>query len=247
MCSMEEYVSRIIEAVGRNECVVLGCTCEVRFSGRAQSFLASGDRIVLIKSDNTVIVHQPVGNAPVNYMKPSAAIHVFFEADRLVLQAQNLVLKDYMDIIVHRLHFFSSGRLENGASIIVTGTERDMADMIYANPSLIEHGFKPVSMEEQTKYGFIDVFGYDKSNVLTVVECKRYVADLKAVDQLRRYVEKVKKSKGVHDVRGILASPRISSNAEKMLKDFGFCWVSVNPPSYLERFGKAQKSLNHFG
>ena len=36
-----------------------------------------------------------------------------------------------------------------------------------------------------------------ENKTLTIVECKRYTGDLKAVSQLRRYVEKIKSSKGI--------------------------------------------------
>lgn len=215
---MQGFIPRIEEAVSKNETVVIACRCTVSYSGRAESFLPAGDRIVIIKSDNTVIVHQPTGNNPVNYMKPATAIKVTFDDSLLTIHSHNSPLKDSMDIVIEKVYFLDSHHLEDGASIVVTGTERDMADMLYRNPHLIEQGWKPVSLEEQTKYGFIDVFGYDKNNVLTVVECKRQPADLKAVDQLRRYVEKVRQSKGLSSVRGILASPAISPNAERMLR-----------------------------
>jgi hypothetical protein len=243
---MQEFVSRIEEAIARNESIVFGCNCSVAYSGRAESFLPSGDRVIIVKADNTIIVHQPTGNAPVNYMKPAAAIKPTFEDEKLVLHSHNSQLREYMDIVIDKVYFFNSCRLEDGASIVVHGTERDMADMLYKNPEIIEHGFKPVSTEEQTKYGFIDVFGHDRQGAVTVVECKRYAADLKAVDQLRRYVEKVKASKGIEKVRGILAAPAISPNAERMLRDFGFSYVKVLPPKYLEKYGKSQRSLAHF-
>lgn len=243
---MEEYIPRIHDAVSKNETLAIACRCSVTYSGRAESFLPAGDRLVIIKSDHTVIVHQPSGNNPVNYMKPATTIKAAIEDGNLVIHSHNIMLKDYMDVIIENVYFLNSHKLEDGASIVVSGTEADMAEMIYKNPELLEKGFRPVSMEEQTKYGFIDVFGYDKDNVLTIVECKRQVADLKAVDQLRRYVEKVKSSKGISRVRGILAAPGISPNALRMLQDFGFSFVSVKPPRFLEKYGKSQMSLNHF-
>jgi len=45
----------------------------------------------------------------------------------------------------------------------------------------------------------------DTKGNLVVVECKRYGADYNAVSQLQRYVEKIKQSKGISKVRGILA------------------------------------------
>jgi hypothetical protein len=120
-----------------------------------------------------------------------------------------------------------------------------MSDMIYDNPTIIEQGFKPFSREEHTKYGFIDVFGTDKNGKVVVIECKRDTADFKAVQQLHRYIHKICKSKGISEdkVRGIIAAPKISSNAKVMLEDMKYTFVSVSPPKYLERYDKKQKKL----
>lgn len=90
------------------------------------------------------------------------------------------------------------------------------------------------------------VIGVDSKGVLTVVECKRYRAELSAVTQLRRYVEKIMVSKGITKVRGILAAPKITENANKMLKDWGFDFKKINPPKYFEEYDKMQSRLDKF-
>ena len=71
---MGDMDKQIEEAINKNHSVVIGCTCEIWYSGRAESFLPAGDRIIIIKEDNTLIVHQPTGNNPINYMKPQASL-----------------------------------------------------------------------------------------------------------------------------------------------------------------------------
>ncbi len=242
----EDYCTLLNDALARNETIVFSCTCVIRYSGRAESYLPQGDRIVMIKADKALVIHQPTGNAPINYMKPNTSHSMKIEDGKLVLRSQNLILKEKMETTIDKIHFFNSEKLEDGQVIKVSGTEDDMSDMIYDNPEMIEEGFKPVSQEEQTKYGFIDVMGVDKNGVLTVVECKRYCAELSAVTQLRRYVEKIMVSKGITKVRGILTAPKITENAEKMLKDWGFNFVSIKPPKYLEEYDKKQAKLDHF-
>jgi RecB family endonuclease NucS len=246
MFQLGEYITLLNDSLKRNETIVFGCTCTIRYSGRAESFLGEGDRIVLIKSDNALLIHQPSGNAPINYMKPGTGYTAKFDDGKLILKASNILEKESMEIIIYRVHFFNAHKLQDGQTIMVAGTEEDMSNMLYKNPEMIEAGFTPVSREEQTKYGFIDVFGTDKEGTLTVVECKRYCADLSAVTQLRRYVEKLMASKGISKVRGIIAAPKITQNAEQMLKDWGFSFVSVKPPKYLEEFDKKQSRLDGF-
>lgn len=246
MSDLESYPEYLEAAVSKKECVIIGCTCEVWYSGRAESHLPLGDRIVIIKEDNALLIHQPTGNNPINYMKPGSRHSMLHEHGALFLNSRNLGQKEFLDARIEKIHFFSSAKLEDGQSIQVTGTEEDMSDMIYSNPEVIEKGFKAVSREEQTRYGFIDVLGVDKNEVLTAVECKRTCADHNAVMQLRRYVEKLKASKGIDNVRGVIAAPKITLNALKMLTDWGFSFVAVSPPKYLERFNKTQKTLDLF-
>jgi len=243
---MVNFADEISNSIKSNHSIAIACSCSVKYSGRAEAFLDFGDRIILIKSDNTLIIHQSTGNTPVNYMKPGSSISVDYAEDMITISSQNLPLKEYMTINISKVYFLNSHKLEEGCSLVLEGTEKDMSDMIYNNPELIEQGFRPVSREEQTQFGFLDVFGYDKDNTLCVIECKRYAGDLKAVDQLRRYVEKVKSSKGISKVRGILACPRISSNTEKMLQEYGFSFVKVNPPKREEFYNKSQTKLDSF-
>jgi RecB family endonuclease NucS len=242
----EDYVVLLNDALRRNETVVFGCNCRIKYSGRAESILEDGDRIIVIKSDNTLLVHQPSGNNPINYMKANTAHNLVIEDSFLMLKSRNVLQKENMEIKINQIHFFNSHKLQDGRTIVISGTEADMANMLYKNPEMIEKGFTPVSQEEQTKYGFIDVLGTDKDGVLTVVECKRYSADLGAVTQLRRYVEKLMVSKGISKVRGILAAPKITPNALNMLKDWGYSFISAKPPKYHEEFDKKQARLDKF-
>jgi hypothetical protein len=168
------------------------------------------------------------------------------EGDKLVLKSSDLGMKENLTAIISRFHFFNSHALDDAETIRIAGTEEDMSDMLYDNPEMIEPGFRPASREEQTAYGFIDVFGTDKDGTVTIVECKRYCADLSAVTQLRRYVEKVMVSKGITKVRGIIAAPKITENAKKMLEDWGFSFIAVKPPNYLEEHSKKQAKLDGF-
>ena len=246
MLEIKDYATLLNDALRRNETIVISCNCSIRYSGRAESNLEDGDRLVIIKADNALLVHQPTGNNPVNYMKPNTNHSLAVEKGKLLLKSRNLALKENMDIMINHIHFFNSQKLEDGRAIVISGTEADMADMLYKNPEMIEKGFKPVSQEEQTKYGFIDVLGVDAEGKLTVIECKRYSADLGAVTQLRRYVERLMTSKGITEVRGIIAAPKITPNAFKMLSDWGYTFVSVKPPKYLEDFHKKQRRLDNF-
>lgn len=240
-------VKAINQAIKNSKAVTIFANCSIRYSGRAESFLPLGDRIIIIKPDKTLLIHQPAGSNPINWMKEGSSHELVLDGEQgLVLKSRHISMKEFLNTYIKKIYAAHTQELKDGQKLQLMGSESDMSDMIYNKPELIEKGFKPLNREEHTKYGFIDVFGYDKNNVLTVVECKRYAADLKAIDQLRRYVEKIKSLKGLENVRGIIAAPKISPNAENMMKDFGFEFRAIKPPKYLEEFDKKQKKLGEY-
>lgn len=240
------FIEKTRKALSSNECVVFFCECEIHYSGRAEAHLDVGDRMIIIKSDNTILVHQPIGSVPVNYMKEDSKIEISRRDNHVFIKSENQKYKDILEIDVYLVHNFISQRLEDGKKLHLEGNESDMSDMIYDNPSLISKDFKPLSREEHTKYGFIDVFGVNKKKELVIVECKRYTAGPDAVTQLRRYVEKMKSLRGLKIVHGIIAAPKISPNALKMAQDWGLSFIEIHPPKRLERYNKNQTSLSSF-
>jgi len=56
MWDITEYRTLLQDALKRNETVIITCKCSVKYSGRAESYLEEGDRIVLIKADNKILV-----------------------------------------------------------------------------------------------------------------------------------------------------------------------------------------------
>lgn len=242
---MDDFIEKINQAIRRGDTIVFSSNCEIDYTGRAKSHLPDGDRIILIKPDKTLLIHQPSGSAPVNYMKAASEHSFVKDGSAVYMKSQNPALKEYLSLKINKLHFYNTVKLDDGKKIELSGTERDMSDWLYDNPSVIEEGFKPLSREEHTKYGFIDLFGYDKEGTLVVVECKRYRADLSAVTQLRRYVEKIKAAKGIDKCRGILAAPEISANALTMLNDWGYSFKHAHPPDKLKR-AQGQKKIGEY-
>ena len=174
---MEDFIEALNTAIQRGETIVFSSNCEINYTGPAVSYLPDGDRLIVIKPDQTLLIHQPSGSAPVNYMKAETSHRFVRDASGFYLQSENPGLKEYLKLKINKVHFYNTVKLEDGHKIQLDGTEKDMSDFLYANPHLIEEGFRPLSREEHTKYGFIDVFGYDKSNVLVVVECIYAVFD----------------------------------------------------------------------
>ncbi len=217
-------------ALQRNELITVYCECEVNYEGRAYSKLERGERVIIIKPDKTLLVHKPTGRNPVNWMKEGASIKFDSNNDSLFINAESINPRERMIIKVSKVHLLHSCELSDAEEVSIMGSEADMARMIYEKPYLINPDFKPVSLEEQTKYGYIDVMGHDGEGTLIIIECKRDKAGLNAVQQLRRYVERIKTAKGTDKVIGYIAAPGMTKNSEQMLKDWGFKFAQVEPP-----------------
>lgn len=243
---VREFAEMLEEAVASRSVLSAMVHCSVEYSGRTETFLPRGDRILLVKSDRSLLVHQPTGSMPANYMRTGTEIAVERAGEHLVLRCRNGKEKAWMDIEVFRVHAANSERLEDGQKIQLDGDERTMSDYIRGNPSCISREFRPVSREEQTDVGFIDVFGHDGNGGLMVVECKRVTASLSAVDQLRRYVERVKEVRAAEHVTGVLAAPGITPNAKQMLESLGFRFCEVQPPKRLRKWRAGQASLAEY-
>lgn len=242
---LSPFSQQLHEHLAKNHFIVFAAECTVTYHGRAESHLEKGDRVIIIKPDKTILIHQPTGAAPVNYMK-EGAIHTLTSGDVTHIHIHHPLHKEDLFITLYTIYFFNAAPLIDAETITLLGNEKDMSDMIYTNPQLIEEGFTPLSREEHTTYGFIDVFGYDKNNVLVVVECKRYAGDFDAVAQLARYVERIKQSKGLSTVRGILACQKLSPGVKDFLETQGFAYKCIEPPKYFEKHKKQQKTLRSF-
>lgn len=243
-----DFRRKFNSALKANETITVFCRCSIKYTGRAEAELEEGDRLIIIKADNTILVHQPEGNNPINYMKPGTGMELLEADEGLLLKTQNSKLKETLDILITEVYNYATYRLEDGKKLVLVGNEKDMSNMIKAKPELISKDFKPLSREEHTTYGFIDVFGHDKKGNLVIVECKRYTAGVSAVQQLRRYVEKMMELKGLPKtkVKGVIAAPDIAKNAKEMLEKWNYTFISVNPPKRLEQYNKSQKSITEF-
>jgi hypothetical protein len=117
--------------------------------------------------------------------------------------------------------------LRDKASLVIAGMEADVINEIITNPDIIEEGLRISKREKHVKSGIIDLYGFDKDHIPVVIEVKRSLANISAVQQLRMYVNDVKKDVKEANVRGILCAPRVPDITKKLLADYGLEWREV--------------------
>lgn len=204
----------------RKKTVLIAGPCVVKYHGRAGSKLAEGERLILIKRDGTFLVHQNEGFKPINYQPPGTRVSVNKENDELVIKARRRSPKELIEVTMPRINYVKNLQLKDDEDIDIHGTERQLADMLMEDLSMIEEGMKARNKESPLPQGDVDIFAEDKEGKYVVIEVKRSKAGLNAVSQLKRYVEETKKRKD-RDTRGILCAPGISNKAKSHLQNSG--------------------------
>jgi len=202
--------------------------CMVDYHGRARSLLDWGERMIMIKQDGAVLVHQPVLREPVNWQPTGSKTEFKINKDeQLVVRSRHHQPPEKMKIIFRNIKSVMVSTLCDKATLVISGMETDVVNQIITDPGIIEEGLRISKREKHVKSGLIDLYGFDKDHVPVIIEVKRSVASISAVQQLRMYVNDIKKDVKKANVRGILCAPRIPDLVKKLLSDYGLEWQEV--------------------
>ncbi len=218
--------------------------CMIDYRGRARSFLDWGERIIMIKQDGAVLVHQPIMREPVNWQPSGSKTDFSVKDDLLILRSRHTRPPEKMKITFRTTKLIATSTLYDKAKLLISGMETDVVNEIISNPEVIEDGLRISKREKHVKSGMIDLFGYDCNHIPVIIEVKRSLATISAVQQLRMYVNDIKKDVDTANVRGILCAPRIPDMVKKLLNDYDLEWKEVErnivlPDDY-------QKTLKEF-
>ena len=201
--------------------------CMVDYRGRAQSILDWGERIVMIKQDGNVLVHQPEMREPVNWQPSGTTTEFKEENNSLVIRSRHSHPPEKMKITFRNLKMIIATSLRDNADLVIAGMEIDVVNQIISEPDIIEEGLRISKREKHVKSGMIDLFGYDKNHTPTIIEVKRSIANISAVHQLRMYVTDIKKDVKEANVRGILCAPHVPDMVKHLLSDYDLEWREV--------------------
>jgi endonuclease len=218
--------------------------CMVDYHGRAKSLLDWGERVLMIKQDGTVLVHQPVMREPVNWQPTGSITEFTTKDDRLILHCRHLKPPEKMKVTFRQLKLVTATSLVDRASLVIAGMEIDVVNQIMNDPALIEEGLRIVKREKTVKTGSIDLYGLDKNHIPVVIEVKRSLATISSVHQLRMYVTDIKKDRKEPKVRGILCAPRVPDMVKKLLEEHSLEWREVERKIILP--DNRQKTLKEF-
>ncbi len=225
-----EKALELINSSSWRPMILLVGECSVTYQGRAKSFLDYGERLVIIKKDGSVLVHQGEKREPVNWQPPGTRPSYHLQDGVLVVKAQRVKSREFMTVDFRSIDLLAIKSLTDKASLQLVGMEEDIVEYIMEDPSLIEEGLRVSKKERRTSSGSIDLFCRDRDNTPVIVEVKRSQPGISAVYQLESYVADFRRKNPDCNIRAFLIAPRISSMVKNMLKEkcFEFKEIKVS-------------------
>ncbi len=216
----------VLESVAKKELVTIFGECSVDYVGRAVSNLPFGDRLIIIKGDKSVSIHENRLVRPTNYMINSR-ISVEVDGEQVVLLAKRVKPREKLKIVFKKIKNIQSYPMRITNDLRLSGSEKDLNNILMQDLSMIEEGLKPVNQQQKFKKGICDIVAEDKEGNYVIIELKRRQADFASVTQLQRYMQQVEKIKG-KKTRGILLAPSIRKNAKELLETNGLEFAKLD-------------------
>jgi len=213
----------------------------VHYVGRASSTLELGERILIIKSDGSLLVHRPVGYEPVNWQPAGSVFHVQVKNDELEVHGVRQKPHESVRATFENVYMVSALNLSDSGDFLLHASEDDMHRAILLKPELLEEGFKPISWEKKVEPGFVDIYGEDKNGKLVIVEVKRKTASKEAALQLAKYIEPIK-AKVNREVRAVLVAPSLAKDVQRLLVTLGLEYKMLDPKTCAEVIKKTENS-----
>jgi len=200
--------------------------CEVSYTGRLSAFLPESTRLLMLKADGSVLVHADAGGyKPLNWMTPPTVIED--GGDVLVVRKRAGRSEDRLEIRLVEVLSDVEHEMGEAAALEKDGVERDLQLELAARPDALGEALRLVRREWPTDVGPVDLMCRDEEDEWVAVEIKR-VATIEAVEQLGRYLERIRLDPAKAACRGVLAAQSIKPQAATLAAARGIRCVEVD-------------------
>ena len=203
--------------------------CEVRYTGRLDALLPGALRLIMVKADGSVLVHADAGGyKPLNWMTPPTVIE---ESEGLIVVRKRMgKSEDRLEIAISEVLSdvtHGMGSLDEAGALEKDGVESHIQELLAERPECCGEGFRLVRREWPTDIGPVDLMCRDAEAEWVAVEVKR-VAGIEAVEQLTRYLERIRLDPALASCRGVLAAQTIKPQARVLAESRAIAWVEVD-------------------
>ena len=195
--------------------------CEVLYTGRLTAVLPEALRLLMVKSDGSVMVHADTGGfKPSNWMTAPTVI----EEEPGLMVVRKKAGEDRLEIRIAEVISDVTHDMGEAAALEKEGVERELQELLAEAPP---EGLRLVRREWPTDIGPVDLMCRDGEDEFVAVEIKR-VGTIEAVEQLTRYLERICEEPGMARCRGVLAAGAIKPQARSLAESRGIACVEVD-------------------
>jgi RecB family endonuclease NucS len=207
---------------------LLVARCEVEYTGRLTAFLPESTRLLMLKADGSVLIHADAGGyKPLNWMTPPTVVED--NGARIVVRKRAARSEDRLEIRLLEVLSDVSHDMGEAACLEKDGVERDLQEALAEHPDMLERDLRLVRREWPTDIGPVDLMCRDVDGGWVAVEIKR-IGTIDAVEQLCRYLERIRVDPVKAACRGILAAQELKPQAVALATARGIdcVWVDLD-------------------
>ncbi|MGB0120777.1 MAG: endonuclease NucS [Solirubrobacterales bacterium] len=200
--------------------------CEARYTGRLDTFLPEALRLLMIKSDGSVMIQADTGGyKPQNWMTPPTVIEE--EEGLITVRKRNGSTEDRLEIKLSEILSDVDHDMGEAAALERDGVEAHLQELLAEQPHWCGDGLQLIRREWPTDIGPVDLMCKDEEGRWVAVEIKR-VGSIDAVEQITRYLERIHLQPSMEGCRGVLAAQSLKPQAVTLAEGRGIVCVEVD-------------------
>ena len=197
--------------------------CSVDYSGRLTAHLPMATRLLMVKSDGSVLVHADGGSyKPLNWMSPPCTLT---EGEGR-WSVQNKAGEE-LRITIEELISDTSYELGVDPGLVKDGVEAHLQELLAEHVQTFGDGWTLVRREYPTAIGPVDLLCRDATGAHVAVEIKRR-GEIDGVEQLTRYLDLLNRDPMLAPVRGVFAAQLIKPQAKVLAGNRGIDCLTVD-------------------
>jgi len=177
----------------------------------------------MVKADGCVAVHADGGAyKPLNWMNaPNRLVEEGSEWRVTSPKGETLI------ITLHEVLSDSAWEFGVDPGLTKDGVEAHLQELLAADPTSIEDGFRLVRREYPTQIGPVDLLCRDEDDAVIAIEVKRR-GEIDGVEQLSRYLEFLNQDPVLSPVRGVFVAQEIKPQAKVLASERAITCVEVD-------------------
>jgi RecB family endonuclease NucS len=207
----------------------------VDYAGRLSAHLPRATRVLMLKSDGSILVHSDGGSyKPLNWMSPPCSLTAGEPDDEQreagvaeVWRVTHAKTADQLIVSLFEIVHDTSHELGVDPGLIKDGVEAHLQELLAEQIELLGDGHTLVRREYMTAIGPVDILARDSGGASVAVEIKRR-GDIDGVEQLTRYLELMNRDPVLAPVQGVFAAQEIKPQARTLAEDRGIRCVVLD-------------------